>query len=148
MGTVRAMTEQSFAPPVSGATTTSDAPAGFWIRFGAAFIDGFLLGIISIPLQLGLKAPGYALALIISIAYYTYLEGSEDGQTLGKRACGIRVRSVDGGSIGHTRAFLRFVGRYISAIPIGLGYLWMLWDPNKQTWHDKIANSVVVPAQR
>jgi uncharacterized RDD family membrane protein YckC len=140
------MTEQSFAPPVSGATTTSDARAGFWIRFGASFIDGILLTIVSIPLELGLKTPGYAIALIVGIAYYTYCEGSEDGQTIGKRACGISVQSIDGGSIGHTRAFLRFVGRYISAIPLCLGYFWMLWDPNKQTWHDKIANSVVVPA--
>jgi uncharacterized RDD family membrane protein YckC len=27
-----------------------------------------------------------------------------------------------------------------------LGYLWMLWDSEKQTWHDKAANAVVVPS--
>ena len=26
-----------------------------------------------------------------------------------------------------------------------LGYFWMLWDREKQTWHDKFANDVVVP---
>jgi uncharacterized RDD family membrane protein YckC len=146
MGTQRAMTDQSFAPPTAGAaSTTTAARAGFWIRFGASLIDGIILGIVSVPLQLGLKGPGYALALLIGIIYYTYCEGSERGQTIGKSACGISVRSIDGGSIGHTRAFLRYIGRYISAIPILLGYFWMLWDPNKQTWHDKIANSVVVP---
>jgi uncharacterized RDD family membrane protein YckC len=46
--------------------------------------------------------------------------------------------------IGYTRGFLRYIGRIISSLPIGLGYFWMLWDPQKQTWHDKIANSVVV----
>jgi uncharacterized RDD family membrane protein YckC len=138
------MAEQTFAAP-TGASIT-DARAGFWIRFGAALIDGILLGIVSGVLQLALKGPGTGLGLLIGIAYYTYFEGGEDGQTIGKRACGIRVRSVDGGSIGHTRAFLRYIGRIVSTIPIFLGYFWMLWDGNKQTWHDKIANSVVVPA--
>ena len=142
------MTDQSFAAPESAASTTTDARAGFWIRFGASLIDGILLGIVSIPLQLGLGGTGYALSLLIGIAYFTYFEGSDKGQTIGKMACGIQVRSTDGGSIGHTRAFLRYVGRYISTIPILLGYFWMLWDGNKQTWHDKIANSVVVPAPR
>jgi uncharacterized RDD family membrane protein YckC len=85
------------------------------------------------------------LGLLVAIAYYTYFEGSEDGQTIGKRACGIRVRSVDGGSIGHTRAFLRYIGRIVSTIPIFLGYFWMLWDKEKQCWQDKVANDVVVP---
>ena len=29
-------------------------------------------------------------------------------------------------------------------IPLFLGYFWMLWDREKQTWHDKMAGSVVV----
>jgi uncharacterized RDD family membrane protein YckC len=33
---------------------------------------------------------------------------------------------------------------YVSQLALLLGYLWMLWDPNKQTWHDKVAQSVVV----
>jgi len=144
MGRVAAMSEQTYAPPAGA--STSNARAGFWIRFGASFLDGIIIGIVAVPLELGLKGAGYGLALLLTAAYYTYFEGTEDGQTIGKRACGISVQSVDGGSIGHLRAFLRFIGRYISAIPIGLGYFWMLWDPNKQTWHDKIANSVVVPA--
>ena len=37
------------------------------------------------------------------------------------------------------------IGRIIASIPCYLGYLWMLWDKESQTWHDKIANDVVVP---
>jgi uncharacterized RDD family membrane protein YckC len=37
------------------------------------------------------------------------------------------------------------VGRILSAIVCLLGYFWMLWDKEKQTWHDKFAASVVVP---
>jgi uncharacterized RDD family membrane protein YckC len=146
MGRLAAMTDQSFAPPTAGAPpTATDARAGFWIRFGASLIDGILISIITVPLQLGLKGAGYALALLVGIAYYTYCEGGERGQTIGKSACGIRVRSLDGGPIGYTRGFLRYIGRILSTIPLLLGYFWMLWDPQKQTWHDKIANSVVVP---
>jgi uncharacterized RDD family membrane protein YckC len=139
------MTDQTFARP-EAASPTSSARAGFWTRFGASFVDGILLGIVSIPLQLGLHGAGYAISLIIGIAYIVYCEGGERGQTIGKAALNIQVRdSATGGSIGYTRAFLRYIGRIISTIPIFLGYFWMLWDGNKQTWHDKIANSVVVP---
>jgi uncharacterized RDD family membrane protein YckC len=138
------MTEQTFAAP-EAAGTSIDARAGFWMRFAAALIDGVILGVISTILQLGLHTAGSVLGILVGLAYYTYLEG-ESGQTIGKRAVGIRVVDIGGGgAIGFSRAFLRYIGRYLSAIPIFLGYFWMLWDPQKQTWHDKIANSVVVP---
>jgi uncharacterized RDD family membrane protein YckC len=138
------MTDQTFAAPTAAGTTT-DARAGFWIRFGAALVDGLLLGIVSSILQIVGGASGYALGILVGIAYYTYFEGST-GQTIGKRAVGIRVVDIAGGGpIGYTRAFIRYVGRIVSFVVVLLGYLWMLWDPQKQTWHDKMANSIVVP---
>ena len=59
----------------------------------------------------------------------------------------IGVKVVDirtGNVIGVPRAIGRFFGQYISTWPSFLGYLWMLWDKDKQTWHDKMVNSVVV----
>jgi uncharacterized RDD family membrane protein YckC len=140
------MTDETFTAPEAAASVgATSARAGFWQRFGASFVDGILLSIVSVPLQLGLKGPGYGLALLVGIAYYTYFEG-ESGQTLGKRALNIRVVDINGGGpIGYSRAFIRYIGRYVSAIPLLLGYFWMLWDPQKQTWHDKFANSVVIP---
>jgi uncharacterized RDD family membrane protein YckC len=120
--------------------------AGFWQRFGAVFIDGITVGVVAVVLELALKGVGYALAIIISIGYFVYFEGGPTGQTLGKKALGIRV--VDfrtGGPIGYGRAFIRYLGRIVSEIPIFLGYFWMLWDREKQTWHDKFAGDVVVP---
>jgi uncharacterized RDD family membrane protein YckC len=141
------MTDQTFAPPTSAGPAT-EARAGFWLRFGAAIVDGLLLGIVSSILQIALGSAGYALSLLVGIVYYTYFEG-ESGQTIGKRAVGIRVVDINGGGpIGYSRAFIRYVGRIISTLVIFLGYLWMLWDPQKQTWHDKMANSVVVPQKR
>jgi uncharacterized RDD family membrane protein YckC len=139
----------SFTEPASGQSSSKGASgprAGFWRRFGAAFLDGVLLGIIELLLRGVLKSFGAVLALLVSIAYYSYLEGGASGQTLGKRALGIRVISLeDGGPIGYGRGFIRWIGRIVSAIPIFLGYFWMLWDKESQCWHDKFASDVVVP---
>jgi uncharacterized RDD family membrane protein YckC len=140
------MSDTSFLAPESpGATTApSDDYAGFWIRFGASFLDGIVLLLVSGILEATLKTTGSALGLLVNIGYFTYFEGSS-GQTLGKQACNIRVVDDQGGApIGYSRAFLRWIGRIISTIPILLGYFWMLWDGRRQCWHDKIANDVVV----
>jgi uncharacterized RDD family membrane protein YckC len=137
------------APPATQAAPggPSGPRAGFWRRFGAFFIDALILGVVSSILRLVLgQGLGGALGLLIWIGYFTYFEGSASGQTPGKRALSIRVFDFGGGgSIGHGRAAIRAVSRYLSAIPCFLGYLWMLWDKEKQTWHDKLANDVVVP---
>jgi uncharacterized RDD family membrane protein YckC len=148
LGTLAAMTDQTFASPEAPGRSISDARAGFWARFGAAIVDGILVGLVTTVLDLALKGPGYAIGFLATIAYYVYCEGGERGQTIGKAALGIQVRSTAGGPIGYGRGFLRYVGRILSTIPLLLGYFWMLWDSNKQTWHDKIANSVVVPVRR
>jgi uncharacterized RDD family membrane protein YckC len=121
--------------------------ASFFRRFGAALLDGILLGIVTgvIEAIVG-RGLGGLVSLAIGIAYYGYLEGGPTGQTLGKRALGIRVVDLrSGGPIGFSRGVIRYFGRILSALPIFLGYFWMLWDSEKQTWHDKLAGSVVVP---
>jgi uncharacterized RDD family membrane protein YckC len=137
------MTDQTFAAPEAATTSTGEL-AGFAVRLGAYLIDAIILGIAWGVLTAALKGPGYAIGFLVSIAYFVYFEGGEKGQTLGKSATGIAVRSTSGGSIGYGRAFLRYIGTIISTLPIYLGFFWMLWDSDNQTWHDKIANSVVV----
>jgi uncharacterized RDD family membrane protein YckC len=121
--------------------------AGFWRRFVAALIDGIIVGVgYGILVAIFGTAAAYGLAFLLSAVYFTYFEGSRDGQTLGKKALGIRVIDFGGGgSIGYGRAFIRWIGRIVSELPILLGYFWMLWDKERQTWHDKFANDVVVP---
>lgn len=120
--------------------------AGFWRRFAASLIDGILIGLAIGILSALLHGGGYAVGFIAGIAYYTYLEGGPRGQTLGKSAMNIRVISLDtAGPIGYGRAFVRYIGRIVSSIPLYLGYFWMLWDREHQTWHDKFAGAVVVP---
>ncbi len=130
----------------STAAVTS-ARAGFWRRFAAAFIDGILLGIVSGILQAIIgRSGGGGIGLLIGIAYYTYFHGST-GQTPGDAALSIRIVDKDTGQpIGYGRAFVRWLVSVVSAIVIFIGYLWMLWDGEKQCWHDKAANDVVIPA--
>jgi uncharacterized RDD family membrane protein YckC len=127
-------------------STVTSARAGFWRRFAAAFIDGLVIGIVSYILQLALGSAGSALTFLLGIGYYTYFHGST-GQTPGNAALSIRVVGKDDGApVGYGRAFVRWLVAIVSGIVLLLGYLWMLWDSEKQTWHDKAANAVVVPS--
>jgi len=123
--------------------------ASFFRRLGAFLIDGLIVGIpIGILAAIAQNEALWVLWLAIPFVYFTYLEGSPSGQTVGKRALGIRVIDFSAGdAIGFGRAALRTLGRFVSQFICYLGYLWMLWDREKQTWHDKIATSVVVPTQ-
>jgi uncharacterized RDD family membrane protein YckC len=123
--------------------------ANFGQRLGAYLIDVILIAIVEgIVWALSNQAVATAAGLLAGIAYFGYFEGGATGQTLGKRALGIRVYDYSrGGPIGYGRGVLRYVGKIISGIPCLLGFLWMLWDREKQTWHDKIATTVVVPVE-
>ena len=87
---------------------------------------------------------------ILGVLYYTILNGSEKGQTLGKMAMKIAVRDeVTGGPIGYGKALLRYIaGMALAVITCGIGglvdALFPLWDAKRQTIHDKVVKSVVV----
>src|SRR6266542_6468852 len=139
------MEGSSVTPPV-GATGPSGPRASFWQRLGAVLIDGIILAIAFGILFGVLKWAGYFLGLAVTIGYVIYFEGGPSGQTLGKKALNIRVVDyATGGPLGYGKAFLRYIGRIVSQVVCYLGYLWMIWDKEKQTWHDKIAGTVVVP---
>jgi uncharacterized RDD family membrane protein YckC len=136
------------AGTLTGATagTVTSARAGFWRRFAAALIDGILLGIVSGILRAILGGAGSGIGFLVTIGYFTYFHGST-GQTPGDAALSIRIVDKDNGQpIGYGRAFVRWLVSIVSGIVILLGYLWMLWDSEKQTWHDKAANDVVIPS--
>jgi uncharacterized RDD family membrane protein YckC len=100
--------------------------------------DGALLG--------GAIALGIIGYLIVAFIYIRAL--GRTGQTWGRKIVGIKVvGTATGQPIGFGRALGRmlFAG-FISAQVCYLGYLWMLWDSKKQTWHDKVVSSSVVKA--
>jgi uncharacterized RDD family membrane protein YckC len=121
--------------------------AGFGQRLVAAIVDGILIGVVGLIVELAIRnSLGTIIAYALGIGYYGWLEGSTSGQTVGKKMMGIRVYDLrQGGPIGTGRAIGRYFARIISTIPCLLGYFWMLWDGEKQTWHDKLVGSVVVP---
>ncbi|HVW32129.1 MAG TPA: RDD family protein [Acidimicrobiia bacterium] len=98
----------------------------------------------------GPSGVGILLMLIswaVAFAYPVYFEGRPEGQTLGKKAVGIRVvRRSNGGPLGYGLAIGRFFARFADSFTFGLGLLWAAWDPEKQTFHDKIAGTLVVKA--
>jgi uncharacterized RDD family membrane protein YckC len=119
--------------------------AGFWRRFGASVIDAIVLGIVSTILRYAVGTGfGTLLGFVVAACYFGYFHG-RTGQSPGNAALGIRVVGIgDGQPIGYGRAVLRWIVSYVSGIVILIGYLWMLWDPQKQTWHDKAAGSLPI----
>jgi len=97
---------------------------------------------ITIAVVLGIAA------VVGVLLYHGKLEGGPSGQTLGKKALGIKVVDANtGGPIGTGRAIGRFLfAQIISGSLCWLGYLWNIWDDRKQTWHDKVTSAVVVRA--
>jgi uncharacterized RDD family membrane protein YckC len=93
--------------------------------------------------------------VVLGLAYAIVLEG-RTGQTWGKRAVGIRVVAEDGSPCGYGKAASReLLGRFVVGgiawlvvLPGMLEYLAALWDPRRQTWHDKLGETIVVRVER
>ena len=122
--------------------------AGFWARFASVVIDGFIIGVPSQIIGAASTTLGLIVQFVGGIVYVGLLEGGPTGQTLGRRVLNLRVVDSTTGQpgIGFGRAVGRYFAKFLSAIAFALGYLWMLWDPKKQTWHDKLVSTLVVKA--
>jgi uncharacterized RDD family membrane protein YckC len=114
------------------------AIAGVGSRFIALLIDGVILG--AIGGVIGLIVDGNPastngavslISIVISAAYFVGLIGSS-GMTLGGRVLGVKVAAI------------RWIGSYISALILFIGYIMAFWDKKKQTLHDKMAGTLVV----
>jgi hypothetical protein len=69
--------------------------------------------------------------------------------TIGKALVGISVvKSDESGYLSFSRAFLRSLGYYISAVLLGCGFLWALFDTRHRSLHDLIGGSVVIERRR
>jgi uncharacterized RDD family membrane protein YckC len=131
--------------------------AGFWIRVAAALIDTvvFIL-VFSIPLTLIYGSDYWTseemvsgfwdfLFMYIAPIFITVWFWIKYLGTPGKMA--LRLRVVDahtGEAISTPKAVGRYLGYYVSAIPLLLGFIWVGIDKKKQGFHDKLAGTVVV----
>ncbi|HEY8478553.1 MAG TPA: RDD family protein [Spirillospora sp.] len=132
-------------------------------RVGGSFIDGLIVGapfgvlyivgsVLSGSGSGGAAAIG-VLFILVGLAAYVgcglwviYQEGTT-GQSIGKRQMGIRLVSAQTGQpIGFGMAFLRKLAHCLDSFLCYIGYLWPLWDERKQTFADKVCNTIVVRA--
>jgi uncharacterized RDD family membrane protein YckC len=120
--------------------------AGLGARFIAIIVDGFVLGLIGGVLFSIIREPGGAAGIILGIAYQWYFLTQHNGQTPGKMLMGIRVVKTDGGKISDADAVIRYFGYWLNSLVLLLGWIWAIFDTNRQGWHDKLASTYVVRA--
>lgn len=151
--------ENPYRPPQSELNTGPGRLeyVGFWARVWASIIDSILLLVIIYPILFAIYGKEYfeeshfilgfgdfllsyvfpALAIIIFWIYKS--------ATPGKLVIKAKIVDAKTGNKPSTGQFIgRYFAYYVSLIPLGLGMLWVAWDPKKQGWHDKLAGTVVV----
>ncbi len=139
--------------------TTDVEYAGFWVRVGAALLDTLLVVLITFPILISIYGWAYfdvsqtgAIAgvadILISwvwpavavIMFWLYKQA-----TPGKMLVSVKVVDAKtGGTLSVGQSIGRYLGYFVSTIPLGLGLLWVAFDAKKQGWHDKLAGTVVV----
>ena len=130
---------------------------GFWARVGAAMVDTVLVLIVCVPLvtfvygrtywtsEALLQGPAdflinWLLPAIAVVVFWIYRQA-----TPGKIAIGARIVDAETGGKPSTRQLIvRYLGYYVSMLPLMAGIVWVAFDPRKQGWHDKLAGTVVI----
>jgi len=90
-----------------------------------------------------LKFQSIVLWMVMFLLYSFILLGWK-GRTLGKTLFKLRVYGMNGEQVGFLRSLGRCLLYFLSAIPLGLGFIWIFVDRNHQGWHDKVAETQVV----
>ena len=121
--------------------------AGFFKRLFAALYDWLLVIALMMVLSVPVVAPDneavtpgnplYRAALIGIIALFFVGFWKTRGQTLGMRAWRLLLTDVAGQPVTLRQAALRFAFAWLSLLAGGLGFLWVLIDPDKLSWHDR-----------
>jgi RDD family len=125
------------AAPLAVARTTPSVT--FWPRLGANAIDlVIILALISLFHVHRVFLPAWVL---YRFAMYVWRSA-----TIGELALNLRVQRFDGTLItgDYGTAVVRALSSLLSLLPLGLGFFWTLFDPARETWHDKITNTQVV----
>lgn len=134
--------------------------AGFWVRFGAYFIDYFILMLINVMLHMPVAFLGlpsepnvtllvtaqlivFVLQIAIPAVYTTWFLGKYSA-TPGKMACKLKVVTADGDPISYARALGRHFAAWISAMIMLIGFFMAAFDEQKRTLHDRICDTRVV----
>jgi uncharacterized RDD family membrane protein YckC len=85
------------------------------------------------------------LPMLIFLAYYIILIGR--GQTVGDKVAGIRIIDANGNPPGYLKALIRLIVQQVLGGIFFITYLWVLWDADRQTLHDKAAGTICISAR-
>jgi uncharacterized RDD family membrane protein YckC len=148
----------SFIPPVppstpydshtnsgGGVDELSLPRVGLWPRLGATILDWMVVGLlINGPLfEIHWAWLRNLIALLYFAAFYVWKGATPMGMIFR-----LKVVRTDRRPMDWPCALVRALAAAIGAIAAGLGYFWCAWDPEKQTWHDKLAGTIVVRTSR
>jgi uncharacterized RDD family membrane protein YckC len=119
--------------------------AAFVDRLAAFTLDVVLIVIATQVLNFDREFArvGFLLALAYHVSFWTL-----KGTTLGGIICQLRLVRVDGGRVAFPDALVRGLTGIFSLAVLGLGFLWILKDPDRQAWHDRVAGTYVVKVPR
>ncbi len=128
-------------------------PTSLMRRIGAMLYDGLLiLALLFLttipfiawrggdPVESGGNLP-YQITLAVVIFAFFVGFWSRSGRTLGMQSWGLRAETETGQIPSLGQACIRFFAAIISWLPVGLGFLWQLWDKESLTWHDRISKT-------
>ena len=130
---------------------------GFGPRLVASVIDSIvLLPLLVVAIVIAYRHLGSGLDILLAggddlwvnygiPAAFTLVFWLIKAATPGKLV--VRATIVDATSLNKPapwQLLVRYLGYYVSLLPLGLGFLWILWDPRKQGWHDKLAHTIVI----
>lgn len=146
-----------YRPPQENVAKPELEYVGFWPRVGAALIDTLMLVIITMPLTYivygqvssprgdAFQGPlDVVINLVLPAVLVVWLWAKMQA-TPGKLAMSARIVDADTGDAPTlTQLTIRYLGYFVSTIPLGLGLIWVGFDRRKQGWHDKMANTVVI----
>lgn len=129
----------STVPPVVSAATLPRA--GFWIRLAAGGLD-FLMWAVVLGIMGGMSdGPGF---LFSAFAAYSAVMWKTKGTTIGGVICGLKVVRLDDRPLDWGVAIVRALTAFLSLFVAGLGFIWVAFDDEKQSWHDKVAGTTIV----
>lgn len=134
-----AFAEETSAPAVP---LTTLPRAEFMVRMGALLIDAILVGIVANLI------PGSGDIWLLALAAYGAMMWKLKGTTVGGIICNLRVVRLDGREMDWPTAVVRSLACFLSLFAAFLGFIWIIFDPDRQAWHDKIAGTVVVRVPR
>jgi uncharacterized RDD family membrane protein YckC len=134
-GSIAAGAPPHLAPPEP---VTLLPRAGFWLRTLATTLDLVLVGMVMVAVFHQQRW-----FLLAWVAYHLGL-WSWRGTTVGGIVFGLKIVRMDGQPMSFAVALVRLLGGFFSAAALGLGFFWAGWSRDKQSWHDKIAGTIVV----